>query len=279
MTKTFGRSEEQGQAGGIYKTLSFLFISILLLLLDARLEQTQLLRQGLQYVLIPSDLTLSFLVKQNKTIRSYFSLNRQQWQSWQELELRNIYLEERLAALGSLERENEELRHLLSYKHGQEQETPIIAQVIGQKTNIHLQELVVDKGTVDGVRNQLSVMARKGLMGQTIAVGPYTSRVLLITDIRHATPVMVARNRNRFILHGTGDSALLLARDVDSNVDVQLGDKLITSGLGDLFPAGLAVAEVIKIDTEKRHSFRQVWARPLMQAHITQFILMSNKTL
>ena len=277
MTNTFGRSEEQRQAGGVYKTVSFLFISVLLLLFDARIAQTQLLRQGLEYLLIPSYLTLNFLVKQNEEIRSYFSLTKKQKEFIETLEVRNLYLERELTGVRILEKENEELRLLLDYRRSRQEERTLVAQVIGQKTTVPSQELIVDKGKQDGVQDQLPVMTRNGLVGQVITTNPYTARVLLITDLRHATPVMVERNSHRFILHGIGNPTRLLARDVDSNVDVKIGDRLITSGLGDVFPAGLLVAEVVKIDTERKHSFRQVWAESSIQAHITQFVLMANR--
>ena len=186
-------------------------------------------------------------------------------------------LERMLAVMQSLEKENKELRQLLDYQQTEIRESSFPAQIIGQKLNTRLQEIILDKGRANGVRERVTVVTSEGLVGQVILIGPFTSRVLLITDIRHATPVMVSRNNNRFVLSGLGDSSLMLAHDVDSNVDVRVGDLLVTSGLGGIFSPGLPVAEVTSIDTEKSRSFRQVWARPLLKPHIAQFVLMTRR--
>ena len=277
MIKALGPSEEQNQASSFYKTLLLLFVSGLLLLLDTRFEQTRMLRRSLEYMLTPSYLTLNFLVKQELSFSSYFSLNKKQFHSFEVLKVRNMRLEKMLAAMQSLEKENKELRRLLDYQQNETRESSFPAQIIGQKLNTRLQEIVLDKGRVNGVKERLPVVTNEGLVGQVILTGPFTSRVLLITDIRHATPVMVSRNNNRFILSGLGDPSLMLARDVDSNVDVRVGDLLVTSGLGSVFHPGLPVAEVISIETEKSRSFRQVWARPLLKPHIAQFVLMTRR--
>ena len=277
MIKALGSPEEQSQASSFYKTLLLLFVSGLLLLLDARFEQTKLLRRGLEYVLTPSYLTLNFLVKQQQAFSSYLSFNKRQSESLATLKQRNIRLEEMLAAMRSMEEENEELKRLLNYRRHELGEVSLPARILGQKLTGRTQEVVVDKGRLNSVREGMPVVTNEGLVGQVILTGPFTSRILLITDIRHATPVMVDRNNNRFILSGLGDASLMLARDVDSNVDVRIGDRLVTSGLGGVFRPGLSVAEVISIDAERSRSFRQIWARPLLRPHITQFVLMTRR--
>ena len=69
----------------------------------------------------------------------------------------------------------------------------------------------------------------------------------------------------------------MVGRDVDSNVDIKVGDLLVTSGLGDLFPPELPVAKVTSIDTEKNRSFRQIWARALVNPYATQFVLVRKE--
>lgn len=277
MSRTLGPSEEQNQGGIFYKTLALLFVSGLLLFLDTRVEQIQIVRRSLEYTLAPSYLTLNFLIKQQQSFSSYLSLNKKQLRSLEALELRNIQLETILAAKNHLDQENRRLKQLLDYRHNSNATDSQVAQVIGQKLNSRQKEIVLDKGKIDGISERLAVVTSAGLMGQVIMAGPFTSRVLLTTDTRHATPVMVARNKNRFILSGIGDSSLMVGRDVDSNVDIRIGDLLVTSGLGDLFPPELPVAKVTSIDTEKHHSFRQIWARSLVNPHATQFVLVGTE--
>lgn len=277
MSRNLGPSEEQNQGGIFYKTLALLFVSGTLLLLDTRVEQVQLVRRSLEYILTPSYLTLNFLIKQHQSLGSYFSFNKKQLRSLETLQLRNIQLEAILADKNHLEQENQRLKQLLDYHQNNNTTDSRVAQVIGQKLNSRQKEIILDKGKIDGISKGLAVVTNTGLMGQVIMAGPFTSRVLLTTDTRHATPVMVARNKNRFILSGIGDSSFMVGRDVDSNVDIKIGDLLVTSGLGDLFPPELPVAMVTSIDTEKNRSFRQIWARALVNPYATQFVLVGNE--
>lgn len=273
MNGTLGHSEEQSQGDIFYKALSLLFLSGLLLLLDTKIEQIQLVRRSLEYILTPSYLTLNFVIKQQQSLSSYFSLNREQLDSLEALQLRNIQLEAALAANNHLKHENQQLKQLLDYRRNSNATGSLAAQVIGQKLNSRRKEVILDKGRIDGISEQLAVVTNQGLVGQVVMTGPFTSRVLLTTDIRHATPVMVARNKDRFILSGIGDSSLMVGRDVDSNVNIKVGDLLVTSGLGELFPPELPVARVTSIDIEKNRSFRQVWARALVNPYAAQFVL------
>jgi len=277
LSRNLGPSEEQNQGGIFYKTLALLFVSGTLLLLDTRVEQVQLVRRSLEYILTPSYLTLNFLIKQHQSLGSYFSFNKKQLRSLETLQLRNIQLEAILADKNHLEQENQRLKQLLDYHQNNNTTDSRVAQVIGQKLNSRQKEIILDKGKIDGISKGLAVVTNTGLMGQVIMAGPFTSRVLLTTDTRHATPVMVARNKNRFILSGIGDSSFMVGRDVDSNVDIKIGDLLVTSGLGDLFPPELPVAMVTSIDTEKNRSFRQIWARALVNPYATQFVLVGNE--
>ena len=147
--------------------------------MDTRVEQLQLARRSLEYILTPSYLTLNFLIKQHQSLSSYFSFNKEQLRSLESLQLRNIQLEAHLAAKNHLEQENQRLKRLLDYRHNSNTTDSRVAQVIGQKLNSRQKEIILDKGRIDGVNRGLAVVANSGLMGQVIMAGPFTSRVLL----------------------------------------------------------------------------------------------------
>ncbi|UNK58459.1 rod shape-determining protein MreC [Pseudoxanthomonas daejeonensis] len=115
------------------------------------------------------------------------------------------------------------------------------------------QRLVLAAGSRQGVSIGQAVIDAGGLLGQVVGVTPMQSTVLLLTDPDHAVPVMIARNGVRLIAYGGGDRLEL--RDVPLNRDVQVGDVLVTSGLGGRFPAGFPVATITALRPDESQAF------------------------
>ena len=115
------------------------------------------------------------------------------------------------------------------------------------------QRLVLAAGSRQGVGTGQAVIDAGGLLGQVVAVTPMQSTVLLLTDPDHAVPVMIARNGVRLIAYGGGDRLEL--RDVPLNRDVQVGDALVTSGLGGRFPPGFPVATITALRPDESQAF------------------------
>lgn len=115
------------------------------------------------------------------------------------------------------------------------------------------QRLVLAAGSREGVRLGQAVIDAGGLLGQVVEVTPLHSTVLLLTDPDHAVPVMIARNGVRLIAYGGGDRLEL--RDVPLNRDVEVGDTLVTSGLGGRFPPGFPVATITALRPDESQAF------------------------
>jgi rod shape-determining protein MreC len=122
---------------------------------------------------------------------------------------------------------------------------------------------MIDRGASDGVFKGQAVLDGTGVMGQVSDVRQRLSEVLLISDPDHALPVQLTRTGLRTVAYGTGETAWLLLPNVPLQADVRPGDLLVTSGLGDRFPPGFPVAEVINIDRDSGETFAEVRARPL----------------
>src|SRR5690606_24876210 len=117
------------------------------------------------------------------------------------------------------------------------------------------QRLVLDAGSRDGVVQGQSVIDAGGVVGQIIAVRPSTATVLLLTDPDHAVPVIVARSGVRLVAYGKGRSDRLQLANIPLSSDVQVGDAVITSGLGGRFPAGFPVGTVTALHPDDSHAF------------------------
>jgi rod shape-determining protein MreC len=117
------------------------------------------------------------------------------------------------------------------------------------------------------------VLDARGLMGQVVELMPYTSRVLLLTDTTHSIPVQVNRNGLRAIASGTGPERLEL-RHVADTADIKEGDLLVSSGLGQRFPAGYPVATVKEVIHDSGQPFAIVRAIPTAALNRSRYMLL-----
>jgi rod shape-determining protein MreC len=118
------------------------------------------------------------------------------------------------------------------------------------------------------------VLDARGLMGQVVELMPYTSRVLLLTDSTHSIPVQVNRNGLRAIASGTGNPERLELRHVADTADIKEGDLLVSSGLGQRFPAGYPVATVKEVIHDSGQPFAIVRAVPTAALNRSRYLLL-----
>jgi len=130
-----------------------------------------------------------------------------------------------------------------------------LAPVLDVDQDPSRQRLLLDAGRRNGVREGQGVIDAGGLLGQVIAVTPTTATVLLLTDLDHAVPVIVARNGIRLVVYGSGHADRLTLRSVPLSADVQVGDTLVTSGLGGRFPAGFPVGTIASLEPDDSRAF------------------------
>lgn len=181
------------------------------------------------------------------------------------LRARQMILQAKLQRLLSLERENAQLRELLSSSSHLSGRT-LVGQLLAVSSDPMLQEVTINKGGDDGVFVGQPVLDAYGLMGQVISTTTTTSQVLLVTDDRSAIPVEDARNGVRSILAGSGYADELHLLHIPVTVDVAVGDTLITSGLGGRFPSGYPVGVVAAINRTAGERFSIVTVKP--SAHV-----------
>ena len=169
-------------------------------------------------------------------------------------------LRSRLLKMDHLEHENQRLRELLGSPVHKESRK-MVAELLSVDSDPFSHQVLINKGALDGVYNGQPVINDQGVVGQVLHVGSTTSRVLLITDSSHGIPVRVLRNDLRAIASGSGELDKLELRNLPRNTDVQVGDLLVTSGLGGRFPEGYPVATVTRSDYVEGKPFAQIEAR------------------
>lgn len=163
-----------------------------------------------------------------------------------QLHAENIRLREWYQTALMLESENQSLQALLNVKPDP-QHRFITARVIGDSGNAFVKSALVSAGENDGVQKGQAVLSGDGVVGRIIEAGNNSARILLLTDFNSRVPVLVEGSRQKAILAGTnGDMPLLKYLPQDS--DIREGTRIVTSGNGGLFMAGLPVGTVDRGD-------------------------------
>lgn len=185
-----------------------------------------------------------------------------------------------LLLLKHLTHENNRLRELLGspLRHD---EYKMAAQVLLADTNPYVYQIVLNKGEKDGVYVGQPVVDEKGIVGQIYKTAQNTSRAILVCDYQHAVPVQVLRNDMAMVAVGNGCSSDLLLDFLPNNVDVQVGDVLVTSGLDGRFPEGYPVAVVSSVKLDMYDSTPFISATPTADLRRLRYLLLlwseSNK--
>ncbi|WP_334048866.1 rod shape-determining protein MreC [Alteromonas gracilis] len=180
----------------------------------------------------------------------------------QKLNNQLLLMSEKLQQFDVISKENAQLRELLRAPV-RETSRKMVAELMAVDKNPYSQQVVINKGAIDGVYLSQPVLDDKGIVGQVMEVGSTNSRVLLIADVTHAIPVRSLRNDIRFIATGSGALNELFLEHVPHSVDIQEGDTLISSGLGDVFPEGYPVAKVTQVVRDESRPFARVIVKPL----------------
>ena len=141
-----------------------------------------------------------------------------------------------------LESENNALRSFLNFRYGP-QASFVTARVVGDSGSAFVRSMLLNAGKEDGIKGGQAVMTADGLVGRIAEVGDNSARVLLLTDLNSRIPVILERSRERAILAGDNSRQPRLAF-VPSDVRPEPGERVVTSGHGGTYPAGLPVGVV-----------------------------------
>lgn len=137
----------------------------------------------------------------------------------------------------------------------------VVAEVVSIDPSPWAEVVTVNKGSHDGLRKGIVVMTHQGLVGRTIEVAPHYATVLLVTDRRSAVDVLIQRTRTRGIVVGKSRRRCEL-HYVDLHADIQVGDTVVASGLGDVYPKGLVIGTVAAVHQKPHGLFHEVEVQP-----------------
>ena len=248
-------------------------VAVGMLVADGKFATFQPLRNVLTSIVTPiqylASLPTYFFTESSQRLRSQEELIAERDAFINEI----MILREKEQRFSILESENSQLRRLL--------DAPVkinlpktVAELLAVDNNPYVQQVVLNKGTLNGTFTRQPVIDDKGVVGQIVDVTPTSSRVLFITDISHAIPVRNQRNNTRYILNGSGNIDQLSLKFVPHSHDLLVGDILVTSGLGGIFPEGYPVAVIEQVKRDESRPFALVTASPLARLDSLRYVLL-----
>ena len=251
--------------GPFTRLFVFALLSCLLIVGDTRFKYFPQLRQAIGVVIFPLQkiayIPASIYDQVEEFIASFNLLE-------ENIKLRQIYLEnrEQLLKLASLEAVNLHLRNLLGAAQQIETKTrtkAVLAKILYTPRDPFNHKITLNKGGQHHIQLGQAVIDDKGIVGQVTQLYPWSSEVTLLTDRDHSVPVQVVRNSLRSVVSGTGKNDQLELRYLSVNTDIQQGDQLVTSGIGGVYPPGIPVAAVLRIERDPTGDFAQIISTPV----------------
>ena len=250
-----------------------LLLSIILIILDLNYRPFKEVRYYLDTMISP----LYYISNAPKaTYDSLYEMSKTREALEKEnANLNKILLEKKtdLLLLEHLRHENDRLRELLGspLRHD---EHKMAAQVILADTDPYVYQVVINKGKKDGVYIGQPVVDDKGIVGQIYEIAQKTSRAILVCDYQHAIPVQILRNDISMVAVGNGCSNDLTLDFLPNNVDIKVGDILVTSGLDGRFPEGYPVAVVSSVKLDISDSTPVISATPTADLKRLRYLLL-----
>lgn len=244
------------------RLIFFVLLALALLISDARFRTLEIVRGVLgaglyplqRAALVPRDLFMGAadLAVTSAQLRADNT----------KLHDRNLQLSLQANTASQLSAENAHLRDLLQLSQRAATQS-IPAEIQYDTSDPFTQKVVIGRGSQQGIQNGSPVVNEDGVIGQVTRVFPMQAEVTLLTDKDQAVPVQIVRTGLRSVIYGTPKGDSLDLRFVPIAADVQAGDELVTSGLDGLYPPGLPVAKVVRVDKQADTAFARVICVPV----------------
>ena len=239
------------------KLAVFSALAVFLMAADSRLKYTQPVRAALATVLLPIQRTLLVPVELVEGGSEYLQGLNHAIASERDARAKLVAQAERATRVEQLTAENARLRALLDLRPALVVRSHT-AEVLYEATDPYSRKVFIDRGSTQGVLLGSPVINDAGVLGQVTRVYPLSSEITLLADKDAAIPVLNPRTQQRSAAFGSGDGDLMELRFMAGNADVQPGDLLVTSGVDGVYPPGLAVATVVKVDRKVDSGFARI---------------------
>ncbi|WP_367067222.1 rod shape-determining protein MreC [Oryzisolibacter sp. LB2S] len=250
-------------------------LALFLMVADARFHVTEPLRKAVATVLYPLQWLMLQPVELAGRGAQYFQSLQAAQQGADEAQKQMARMSVRAGEADQLLRENAELRQLLELRA--RLDTPgQAAQVVYDTADPYTRRVMLDRGRLAGIAPGSPVVDAGGVLGQVTRVYPMLSEVTLVVDRDQAIPVLNLRTGARSVAYGDPMAGLgggMELRFTPGNADVQEGDMLTTSGVDGVYPPGLPVARVVRVERRADSTFARIFCTPLAQVYGARHVM------
>ncbi len=247
----------------ISKLLFFSALSILLMVADVRFNVTQPLRATLSVALYPVQWLAMLPQAFTKYSGEYLEALQDAQADAKDVRQKLLLQSQRAAQVEQLTLENKQLRALLNLQE-RLNTVGVVAEVLYDAADPYTRKLIINKGMTNGLKPSSPVMDEHGILGQVTRVLPLVSEVTLVTDREHSIPVLNTRTGARGVAYGeSGGAPLLELRFMATNADIEVGDQLTTSGVDGVYPPGVPVGIVTKVERRAETAFARILCEPV----------------
>ncbi len=256
------------------KLMFFSALALFLMVADTRFKVTQPVRGAIATALYPVQWLVLRPVLLGRSASEYFESLQAAQRDDEAVRQKLVLQSLRASQVEQLTLENDRLRKLLDLR--QRISTPAqAAEVLYDAADPYSRKIIIDKGSVQGIQAGSPVLDEAGVLGQVTRVLPLLSEVTLVIDRDQATPVLNTRTGVRGVAFGDPASpgGMLDLRFMPANTDVVAGDLLTTSGIDGVYPAGLPVARVTKVERRADSPFARIYCVPQALVNATRNVL------
>lgn len=248
-------------------------LAILFMLMDRRLESFASIRAALTLPIIPIQYIVNWPAKMIDNMRIVFSTHDDLVNQNLKLKSEQLLLRSQLQRLIAVESENNYLKSLIKSSRQMQHKT-LIAELLAVNSEPYVKQIVLDKGTRDGVYIGQPVLDANGVMGQITQTGLVTSRVILVNDPHSGVAVQCTRTGMRAVAVGDSYTGRIRLSYVPKTADVRVGDLFMTSGLGDQYPEGYPVGKVYTVNNDPSKQFAEIYLEPSARLNSSREVLL-----
>ena len=246
-------------------------LAILLTILD----QTGNLDAALAFVRDPITVIMGWTAKQTDTAVDLL-------QGPRDLESARLQIDDLQTQLDEAKRQNEELLEVqgeyqrLLELFNRARQAPelrrLTATVVGHDSNLSSRSIIIDKGSLDGIRVGMPVESARGLVGQVFRTAGHSSQILLITDSSSAISSRLGNSRATGLLRGGGLGGLMSIEWIDLKFQIEIGEVVSTSGIGGKFPQDLVIGRIINVDRREAELFQRATVQPAVDFNALEVV-------
>jgi rod shape-determining protein MreC len=246
--------------------LAVIALIVLMVYTEAGKEKASMIENAMGQALLPLQKGLYSVSQYVYNFFSDIGERRNMIRDYEDLQTRLADLEMQLIRLEELEKQNERLKKLASFVDENKDMVVTGATVIAKNPGNWFNNITIDKGSKHGVAVNMAVVTDQGLVGRVIEVADGWAKVRTIVDGKSAVSGIVQRNRDNGLLKGNNslgsEDGLCRMIYLPEDSNVTAGDKVLTSGLGEIFPKGIYIGEIIEVTKDTRELYMTAIVKP-----------------